>query len=512
MLIGLGAAWAQGLQAPPVDAQLYRPSVDSRLLWVDEATVPAQGPFGSLTAHYARDPLQYWAHQRSQAVVHDLAQLDVVAGYGVGPVRLGAVVPVVARSTGWSGGESGLGDVGGLARISGHTPALDVALDARLWAPTATVRAPVASAGFAGEVSLLASRSFGRALLAANVGYRALPRVPLLGVRADDVLTARAGAGVGLSDAVGLTAELAGQRPVRQVAPQLLPLEVLAGGYWQSPGPWAVRAGVGRGLTASVGTSELRAVLALSYATARELPPEDSDLDGRIDREDLCVHQPEDRDAYRDGDGCPEGTLLAVHLRDEQGRTLSQIQGTLTGGGASRPFLGSLEAELPPGAYTVSAQDPDHQEALVSFTLGDGPPRAVDLVLHPRRVVVHRDRFEVDGEVFFEFGSDRILPESWRLLDEVATVLQATPQIHRMRIEGHTDAVGDELTNLELSQRRAAAVRTYLVQRGVAPIRLTAVGLGESEPVAQGDAEWAHAQNRRVEFFVELWKDAEGTP
>jgi OOP family OmpA-OmpF porin len=502
----LGSAWAQGLQAPPIDAQLYRPSVDSRWLWVDEATVPVQGPFGSLSAHYARDTLQYWVNQRSQPVMHDLAQFDLVAGYGVGPVRLAAVVPVVARATGWAGGESGLGDVGAVGRISGHAPALDVGLDLRLWAPTSTVRAPVSSQEVAGEVALLASRAVGRVLLAANLGYRALPRVPLQRLHVDDVFTARAGAGVEVTDSLGLTAELAGQVPVRQPAPELLPIELLAGGCWQGQGPWGVRAGVGRGLTASVGTSEVRAVLAMSY-TAVEKGPADTDQDGLLDREDRCVQQPEDPDAYRDEDGCPEGTLLVVHLRDERGQTLSQIQGTLTGGGATRSFLGHLEGELPPGAYTVSAQDPDHQEALVSFTLDDGPPRAVDLVLHPRRVVVHPDRFEVDGEVFFESGSDRILPESWRLLDEVALVLQDTPQIHRLRIEGHTDSIGDELANLELSQRRAAAVRTYLIQQGVAPIRLTAAGLGEGRPLVPGDEEWAHAQNRRVEFFVELWKE-----
>jgi outer membrane protein OmpA-like peptidoglycan-associated protein len=501
MLSWLTWAWAQG-QAPQIDAQLYRPSVDSRLSWVDEAGVPTAGPFGSLTAHYAQDPLQYWSHQRSQPVLHALAQLDLVAGYGSGPVRLAASVPVVARSTGWTGGETGLGDVGGIARISGHTPALDVGIDVCLWAPTSTVRAPVSSPGLAGEVALLGSRSFGPLLLAVNLGYRALPRVRLQELRTDDVLTARAGAAVGVTDSVGLTAELAGQRPVRFVAAELLPIELLAGGYWQSPGPWGLRVGAGRGLTAAVGTSEVRAVLAMSY---RSVPrgPKDSDLDTIVDGVDLCSQQPEDPDAYRDEDGCPEGTLLVVHLRDEQGRELSQIQGTLTGGGATRPFVGSIETELPPGAYTVSSQDPDHQEALVSFHLGDGPPRAVDLVLHPRRGVVHRDRFEVDGEVFFEFGSDRILPESWKLLDEVADVLQDTPQIHRLRIEGHTDSIGEPLANLELSQRRAAAVRTYLIQKGIAPIRLTAAGLGESEPLVWGD----DALNRRVEFFVELWKE-----
>ncbi|MEX2333456.1 MAG: OmpA family protein, partial [Pseudohongiella sp.] len=69
-------------------------------------------------------------------------------------------------------------------------------------------------------------------------------------------------------------------------------------------------------------------------------------------------------------------------------------------------------------------------------------------------------------------------------------------------IEGHTDSVGSESSNLDLSQRRADSVRTYLVGRGVANSRLNASGRGESSPVGSNDSETGRQQNRRVEVIV----------
>jgi outer membrane protein OmpA-like peptidoglycan-associated protein len=81
-----------------------------------------------------------------------------------------------------------------------------------------------------------------------------------------------------------------------------------------------------------------------------------------------------------------------------------------------------------------------------------------------------------------------------------------------MRIEGHTDDVGDAFANLDLSQRRADAVRAYLIARGVEPDRLLAVGHGESRPVVAGTDEAARGTNRRVEFYVETWNTQGRTP
>lgn len=71
-----------------------------------------------------------------------------------------------------------------------------------------------------------------------------------------------------------------------------------------------------------------------------------------------------------------------------------------------------------------------------------------------------------------------------------------------IKIGGHTDNVGSDELNRKLSDGRANAVRTYLVQKGIPPARVTALGYGETTPVATNDTEAGRSQNRRVEFKV----------
>jgi OmpA-OmpF porin, OOP family len=113
------------------------------------------------------------------------------------------------------------------------------------------------------------------------------------------------------------------------------------------------------------------------------------------------------------------------------------------------------------------------------------------------------DQLTADGQVatqgiLFDTGSDRIRPESTPTLWEIADMLSRHPDL-RLRIEGHTDNVGDATANQQLSERRAEAVRQYLVtSRGIDAARLTAVGKGQSEPAAANDTPEGRQNNRRV--------------
>jgi outer membrane protein OmpA-like peptidoglycan-associated protein len=86
-------------------------------------------------------------------------------------------------------------------------------------------------------------------------------------------------------------------------------------------------------------------------------------------------------------------------------------------------------------------------------------------------------------------------------LDRIAALLETYPDLG-VRIEGHTDSLGDEATNLALSQQRAEAVKQALIGRGVEPERLTAEGLGPERPIADNATPAGRAQNRRVEVYV----------
>lgn len=106
------------------------------------------------------------------------------------------------------------------------------------------------------------------------------------------------------------------------------------------------------------------------------------------------------------------------------------------------------------------------------------------------------------SSVPFEFDRARLMPFASQTLDVVGDVLRRYPTL-AVEIGGHTDAVGSDGYNQRLSERRADEVRRYLVERWqIAPERLTAVGYGESRPVATNGNETGRALNRRVEFAV----------
>jgi outer membrane protein OmpA-like peptidoglycan-associated protein len=100
--------------------------------------------------------------------------------------------------------------------------------------------------------------------------------------------------------------------------------------------------------------------------------------------------------------------------------------------------------------------------------------------------------------VLFESGSAVLDPSSFERLDRVVEYLTYRMSA-RLRIEGHTDSVGDPARNRRLSEQRAEAVRRYLLDHGIDGDRVEAVGLGDQRPVAPNDTEEGRARNRRIE-------------
>lgn len=115
------------------------------------------------------------------------------------------------------------------------------------------------------------------------------------------------------------------------------------------------------------------------------------------------------------------------------------------------------------------------------------------------------------GDVLFETGNAQLKPGAVLDLDRLASFLQRYPA-RRAVIEGHTDSVGGEDYNQGLSQRRAEAVRAYLLRMGVDAARITATGMGESAPVAPNDNAAGRQQNRRVEIIVSETDSAGSAP
>ncbi|HYE85848.1 MAG TPA: OmpA family protein [Vicinamibacterales bacterium] len=105
-------------------------------------------------------------------------------------------------------------------------------------------------------------------------------------------------------------------------------------------------------------------------------------------------------------------------------------------------------------------------------------------------------RLDVYG-ITFATGQAAITPQSDQVLSDVLAVLTANAD-WRLRIEGHTDNVGDKAANMKLSQARAAAVASWLTAKGIDAGRLSTAGLGDTQPVADNASEDGRARNRRV--------------
>lgn len=120
----------------------------------------------------------------------------------------------------------------------------------------------------------------------------------------------------------------------------------------------------------------------------------------------------------------------------------------------------------------------------------------------PKRVEVQKNQIAIHEKIQFETNQASIKPESNDLLDEIVAVVQSTPQIAHLSIEGHTDSTGNAAHNQRLSEQRAAAVQDYLVQHGVSTERLSSKGWGAQKPLADNATPTGREQNRRVELVI----------
>lgn len=114
----------------------------------------------------------------------------------------------------------------------------------------------------------------------------------------------------------------------------------------------------------------------------------------------------------------------------------------------------------------------------------------------------------LDGsQIEFDFDQDTLRPENREVISRIAGVLM-TFENYGIQIFGHTDDVGTNEYNLDLSKRRAERVRSYLAESGIDPGVMTTMGLGESEPLVQGTDDESRQSNRRVELAI-VFSDAE---
>lgn len=105
-------------------------------------------------------------------------------------------------------------------------------------------------------------------------------------------------------------------------------------------------------------------------------------------------------------------------------------------------------------------------------------------------------------DVFFKKGSYHLQPEAREILERKAAFLKKYPQVSVI-IEGHTDERGSKETNIAFGDRRAGAVKSFLIREGIERERLIPVSYGKEHPIDTGKTEKARAKNRRVHFVIE---------
>jgi outer membrane protein OmpA-like peptidoglycan-associated protein len=205
---------------------------------------------------------------------------------------------------------------------------------------------------------------------------------------------------------------------------------------------------------------------------------------------------------------------LTTVAADDEGKfslTLDNLQpgdrvsaiATIPKYGTSEPAANALISSTVGGKQQPSTTNNPEPSAIPQCTTAPAPPV---VQVPPEEPPPEPIRIQVPTNVHFALDKATISAESARVLDRIAEVLQANPPIV-IELRGHTDPRASDAYNLDLSNRRAIAVRNYLLRQGIAPERMTIRALGESQPRVTGRNRLDYARNRRVEF---IFKDARG--
>ena len=225
------------------------------------------------------------------------------------------------------------------------------------------------------------------------------------------------------------------------------------------------------------------------FEDANGCPDYDNDADGVADFRDSCPLVAEDLDGWDDYDGCPEPDNDLDGIPDVNDECPNEP------GERSRNGCPTNDRDND-GISDDNDACPDEPETVNQYLDEDGCPDSA-----PSLVKVTRTMVEIKETIEFETGSATLLPKSFRILDDVYQVLQDDPDMD-LRIEGHTDSVGSDESNMRLSNERAGSVRVYLESKGVDRSRLTSVGHGETKPIDTNRTPEGRQRNRRVEFHI----------
>ncbi len=316
----------------------------------------------------------------------------------------------------------------------------------------------------------------------------------------------------------------------------LAPTEALVGLTYRPDPRFSIGVAAGRGVIAGLGTPDVRGVFALSFVPGTpSLPPlhppppprveGDADADGMLDSADRCPQEAEDKDMFDDADGCPDLDNDEDGVADAQDKCpldaedKDAFEDTDGCPDKDNDNDGVVDAQdkcadqtedkdgyqdvdgCPEldndsdGIADAADKCPNEPETINGNQDDDGCPDRGDAL-----VVVTPAGLEMIEAV--QFTGSKVAKASTNVLGQVAATLRAHEEIIRVKIVAHVQPTGDAAADQELSDKRAQAVRDWLVQTGIAAARISAMGSGGSKPLVPRTAKNAQLINDRVDMII----------
>jgi outer membrane protein OmpA-like peptidoglycan-associated protein len=550
LVLGGGAAWAQPAASQAIDVQQYKPGPGAHdVLGLHGARVgPHLGWNLGASLNFADDPLNVLDPREDRFVyriVDSQLTLDLMGAIALfDRLELGLSLPLstttsepaapISGDFAQGVAATGVGDLRLVpkVRLLSTPGGLHLALAVPVTLPTAGGSSFLGSEGLSFQPRLVGEWSGSALRLLANVGVNLRREQQLRNLRVGHELAYAVGAEVPLTRALTAEASLVGALGLKETNAEERPLELLAALKYRFNDSLAAHVGAGPGLTRGYGTPGFRVLAGVAWTGASPAAPRaaactqgpedldgfqdedgcldaDDDADGIADAPDVCPAEAETRNGFQDEDGCPDEahagqTPLALPPApvDSDGDGLVDGEDRCPTVAEDADGFEDADGCAEPdndrdGVADASDACPLEAEAINGLKDEDGCPDKGEA-----RVRLEGSRIVILDKVYFATSKDVILPRSFPLLQQVASVLKANPQLERVRVEGHTDDQGSDASNQDLSQRRANSVRAFLVKAGIAPERLEAVGYGEAKPVDTNKTARGRENNRRVEFNV----------
>lgn len=447
-------ALASPAAAQSIALDEFRPALDAR----GYMTVNASQTLGHGEMSFGMGSLG-WGHGLLANANDNLVSATLVGALGLDlgiPLQLGVALPFTIVDGAQQNDGQGVGDLGlhvkaRLARVG----RFGFGAIASVYVPTGSTRDPfLGEAATTPQLMGVADATFGRVRLAINGGVRIRRETTFMDMTMGSSVPLGVGAAYALApEKFEIVAEVFGSIPLG-ASSGYQSLEALGGIKVYLARNSYMTIGAGRGLmTERAGNPDFRGMIGIVF---------------------------EPKPAQR----------VAGHVADERVAYVPPAVPTDDG-------LGDRDND---GIFDKDDKCPDVMEDYDGVEDDDGCPEDEDT---PRDLVIDKGGELVTLQpIEFEFDKAVLRRSAFPILDAVVKALNDNPDIALVEVQGHTDEQGPAAYNLDLSNRRAATVRTYLVDHGIADTRLTSQGYGETAPVDPSHTQAAYALNRRVAFLI----------